>query len=406
MWALGWAHGSSTSCVFGLLSLIPLVLAIATGAVGLNPEAARQLGVNPYVEPTVPLLTVNVAALIAWCAAWVVMAIAYAAACWALFRGLPGQRLLSLQVADAATGKNLSLPRAAWRAVLVSGIPAAATAVLLVAVCELLATIIPADVGGAGETSYINATYNNAGGDLVSLCSLASWAWPVLLLISTVASRDRRGLHDRLVRSVVVGRAKAFGAWGNAYGPAPYGPPGYPYGPARTTPWPALPGRVGPGPGYAPWPVYPYGPQPGAPGQPQADLAPGGQLPASARAAARRSAVASRRRRKAAADNDNPQVFGAKLPAGLRVASFNRRVVAYVVDNVIALLVFGGIAMALEGSSDASGTPPERMAMIAGLIGGLVQAVYFVGDLVDLARLDRPEGARPAGRRRSRPDTG
>ena len=35
--------------VFGLLSLIPLVLAIATGAVGLNPEAARQMGVNPYV---------------------------------------------------------------------------------------------------------------------------------------------------------------------------------------------------------------------------------------------------------------------------------------------------------------------------------------------------------------------
>ena len=150
----------------------------------------------------------NVAALIAWCAAWVVMAIAYAAACWALFRGLPGQRLLSLQVADAATGKNLSLPRAAWRAVLVSGIPAAATAVLLVAVCELLATVVPADVGGAGETSYINTTYDNAGGDLVSLCSVASWAWPVLLLISTVASPDRRGLHDRLVRSVVVGRAK------------------------------------------------------------------------------------------------------------------------------------------------------------------------------------------------------
>jgi len=34
--------------------------------------------------------------------------------------------------------------------------------------------------------------------------------------------------------------------------------------------------------------------------------------------------------------------------------------------------------MALEGSSDSSGTPPERIAMIAGLIGGLVQAVYFV----------------------------
>jgi len=183
------------------------------------------MNVNPYVEPTVPLLSVNVAPLIAWCTVWVVLAVAYAAACWARFRGLPGQRLLSLQVADAATGKNLSLPRATWRAVLVSGIPAAATAVLLVAMCELLATVIPADIAGAGGTSYINATYNDTGGDFVSLCSLASWAWPLLLLISTAASRDRRGLHDRLARSVVVGRAKAFGAWGTAYAQVPYGPP-------------------------------------------------------------------------------------------------------------------------------------------------------------------------------------
>jgi hypothetical protein len=83
--------------------------------------------------------------------------------------------------------------------------------------------------------------------------------------------------------------------------------------------------------------------------------------------------------RKAAADNDKLQVFGAKLPAGLRVASFNRRVVAYVVDNVIALVVFGTIAVALEGNSaPGAAPPPERLAMLAGLIGGVVQAIYFV----------------------------
>jgi len=38
--------------------------------------------------------------------------------------------------------------------------------------CELLATVIPADIAGAGGTSYINATYNDTGGDFVSLCSL------------------------------------------------------------------------------------------------------------------------------------------------------------------------------------------------------------------------------------------
>jgi len=153
-----------------------------------------------------------------------------------------------------------------------------------------------------------------------------------------------------------VGRAKAFGAWGTAYAQVPYGPPGFPYGPPG---FPYGPGPTpGSGPGYAPWPVYPYGPQPGAPDLPQADLASGGELPALGEPPA---AVGGGEpaERKAAADSDNRQVFGAKLPAGLRVASFNRRVVAYVVDNVIALLLFGGIAMALEGAQTRAARPPS-----------------------------------------------
>ena len=64
---------------------------------------------------------------------------------------------------------------------------------------------------------------------------------------------------------------------------------------------------------------------------------------------------------------------------GWRVAGNNRRVLAYVVDNVLVLVVFGAIAMALEGNSDPNSTPPpERMAMLAGLAAGVVQALYFV----------------------------
>ena len=401
--------------LFGFVSLIPLFLAIATGAIGLNPEAARQMDVNPYVQPTVPLLSVNDAALIAWCAVWAVLAIAYAAACWAFFRGLPGQRLLSLQVADAATGKNLALPRAVWRAFLVNGIPAAATAVWVVVACRMLATIVPAEVGRAGETNYIEATYNNAWGGLLSLCSLASWGWPLLLLISAAVGRDKRGIHDRLARSVVVGRAIASGAWGNASGPVAGTPYGYPYGPGPVSGPGAAPG-TGPGsaigPGYAPWQVYPNGPQPGPTGQPpvwpagypwpqppQSDSGYGAAAPSQGEQQADFPSAgvppevgsagdpdrqpppavpgAEPEQRKPAAEN--LQVFGAKLPAGLRVATYRRRVVAFVLDNVVALVIFGAVAMALEGSSDpGAAPPPERLAMLAGLIGGLVQATYFV----------------------------
>ena len=352
---------------FGLLSVIPLVLASVSGAVGLNPDAMRQETSNPYLQPTVPWLVVNIGPLIAWAAVWVVLAVAYAAACWAFFRGLPGQRLVSLQVADAATGKNLSLPRALWRAILVNGIPAAATAVLFVAVFEVLATTNASDLGSPADTSYLRSIENSSWNGLVSVCDMASWGWPLVLLISTIASRDRRGLHDKVAGSIVVGRGIAPLPWGYQYGPVPGAPQGAIYGPG--------PG-FGPGPGYAPGPGYPYGPPPAA-GEPGAapstwseqapaprdpEPAPGSPEPAPAKPV-----------------GDNPQVFGAMLPEGLRVAGFNRRVAAYGLDSIIVLVLFSVIEMAVVGTQDASVTlPPERPAMLAGFIAGLAQAVLFV----------------------------
>lgn len=363
--------------LFALLSLIPLVLAIVTGAVGLNSEAARQINADPYTQPTVPWLIVSMGSLIAWAAVWVALAIGYAAACWAFFRGMPGQRLVGLQVADAGTGKNLSLPRAALRAVLLNGVPAAATAVTIVATCQLLATIVPAYSGLSGDaTSYLRTTDYGPWSALISFCGLASWGWPLLLLISAAASRDRRAIHDRLSGSVVVGRAPAFVAWGYPYGPTPGAPGGYEYGP---------------GPGFAPGPVSPYGPQPGAPGQPPTDDPSGdqtqpaawpGAMPPDSTAPSWGDQMPTSRgaepaERKPA--GENAQVFGARLPEGLRVAGFKRRASAFVLDMLVVLGLFGGIATAVLGTQGTNVTePPERLAMLAGLLAGLAQAVVFV----------------------------
>ena len=378
--------------LFALLSLVPLAFAVASGGVGLNSEALRQTEANPYLQPTVPWLVVNTVPLIFWAAVWVVFAIVYATVCWAFFRGLPAQRLLALQVADAATGKNLSLPRATWRAVLVNGIPAAAGAVTIVAVCEMLATIIPADLGSSGDPASLYAGASGSWSTFFSLFGLASWAWPMVLLISTAAVRDKRGMHDRLAGSVVVGRALAPVAWNYPYAPAPGHAPGPGYAPR---------------PGYAPGPWYPYGPQPAVPGQPAAEpaAAPQSEDVGSGDAAGTMPAEQWRPptwpglvepeqipapggqpRPSVDPQPDSrvtlgvgPQVFGAKLPAGLRVAGINRRTAAYGLDCVIVLMLFGVIETLVVGPQQPNaGLPPERLAMLAGLASGLAQAVYFV----------------------------
>jgi len=373
--------------LFALLGLIPLILAAVTGGLGLNPAAVRQMNADPYGQPTVPWLVVNIGPLIAWAAVWVAIAIGYSSVCWAFFRGLPGQRLVSLQVADARTGRNLSLPQAVVRAVLLNGLPAAATAVTFVATCQLLARIVPSTFGLPDDPS-LYAIDTGPWGGLVSFCSLASWGWPLLLLISALASRDRRAIHDRLSGSVVVGRAPAFAAWRYPYGPATAGPGGYQYGPGPG--FVPYPGFV-PGPGYAPAPGLPNRPPPGA-----SDVAPTDDAPTDETSSAMLpgaippdAAVPSWGEQAPTASNagpavrkqaaENPQVFGAKLPEGLQVAGFKRRAAAFVLDMLVVLGLFGGIATAVLGTQATSvAEPPERLAMLAGLLAGITQAAVFV----------------------------
>jgi uncharacterized RDD family membrane protein YckC len=378
---------------FGLVSAIPATQAVVSGAVTLNPEAVTQVGQNPAASPTVPYLVVDVGALSAWAAVWVALAIVYAAVCWAYFRGTPGQRILSLQIADAATGRNLSIARATWRAVLVSGIPAAAAAVLVVAMCQVLSVVIPADFQGSGGAAYLDESgVGGAWGGLVSLCGLAVWSWPLVLLLTAAFGRDNRGIHDRLAGSVVVARAKAPWEWGYPYGPAPGSPPGFggqapgwiPGYPAAPVPGavpsdsPASAGPVpGPGPGIGPGPNPAEGPAPNEwpgvlpPGPPSRSRGfgpptngaqgPGGAVTGGEPSTAGRQGV-----------------LGVKLPEGLRIARFERRIRGYAIDCAIVFFVYLVIAALVEGASTNAEPLPDREAMIVGLASGLVQLVYFV----------------------------
>lgn len=384
--------------IFGLMSLIPLSIAVALGAVALNPQAIQQLENDPNLQPTVPLVLVNMDLLVVFVGLWVALAVTYSAVCWALFRGLPGQRLLSLQVADAATGKNLPVWRAAVRALGVNGVQTGTLGVLIVVVLEFMAKVNPADYPGSGANNSAYLADQAAWGawsGLVSLCWIAWWAWPLVLLITTGASKDRRGLHDRVAGSVVVARGIPPSQWPYPYGPNPnaqYGWPS-PYGPAPV---------LAPGPGSGPGPVDPYGPQPvpgGEAGVGQPQSAPDGEPaaaagtdqpapvvwtgvlppepPASAWDSVPPTAQSPAPGRVWPKPN-RPQVLGAKLPAGLRVANFNRRIGAYAIDSVILFVFYILVATAIGGTETSSGLPvPERQAMITGLICGVGQLIYF-----------------------------
>jgi uncharacterized RDD family membrane protein YckC len=399
--------------IFVLVSLIPVSFGVALGAVALNPQAVQQLENSPNLEPTVPLVVVNTGLLVAFVCLWVALAVTYSAVCWAFFRGLPGQRLLSLQVADAATGRNLPVWRAAVRALLVNGAQTGTLGVLIVVVLEFMARISPADYSEAGTNGSAYLADQAAWGvwsGLVSSCWIASWAWPLVLLITTGASRDRRGLHDRVAGSVVVARGIPPSQWAYPYGPDPNAPSGWPspYGPGPGI----APGQAF-GPGHGP--VYPYVPQP-VPGRevgveqprsvsagesvPERESVPECE-PADATETDRPAPVVwtgvlppeppvsawdsvpptsqSPARGRVWPKPDRPQVLGAKLPAGLRVASFNRRIGAYAIDSVILFVFYILVATAVGGTETSSGLAvPERQAMITGLICGAGQLVYFV----------------------------
>ena len=135
------------------------------GVITVSQEAETQLEKSPLAAPTstpfqanLPLLAIGLAILVLVC-------VAYAAVFWARFRGLPGQRLFSLQVGDSNTGKSLSLRRSFIRAVVAIGVPMAAGAGLLFASVAMVESV---------PWSQIVEAQNTGSGD----GRLAAWSEP------------------------------------------------------------------------------------------------------------------------------------------------------------------------------------------------------------------------------------
>ena len=368
------------SLLLGVLHGAFWVVAVAAGAISIDPVAESQLQASPLTLPAVAPYHANLTLLAAMMVGFVGLNIAYAAFFWAMFRGMPGQRLLSLQVGSAGTGSNLSLGRALIRALIAVGIPMAAIAGLLYGVFALENAVPWADLINpqpGGPTEAWLSTWSVP----FDLAILGAVGWPALLLVWTAASPQRQGLHDRLAGSLVVGKDPARPAlygYYPGYGPA-YGPPG-------TLP----PGVVPPG------PLGPSGsiddqadgrrsqpegsvanstsdsPLPAAQGddlqRPDAGSTnPYGLPPGQVPGPDRRSAWL-----------DPPGRSSGRV--GAHVATVNRRLAAYAFDCVLVYLIYLVTASSVAATllPATTGTLDDRTFILLGLVGGLEQMAYFV----------------------------
>lgn len=349
------------SLLLGMLHVGFWISIVVAGVITMDPEAQRQMEASPLTLPTVAPYRANLTVLAALMAVFVLLNVLYAALFWWKLRGMPGQRLLSLQVGAAATGRNLSFGRALIRSVTAVGLPMAAVAGLLFAVFALETSVPWPDLldpkqGGPVETWLSKWSLP------LDLALVGALVWPGLLLASTAASQRRQGLHDRLAGSLVVGRARAIplppSGYYAGYGPA-YGPPG------MVPPGVVPPGAVPPGawpPGVVPPAATPGDLEAPAPGPDDQEApaygfsSPGGISPWLA-----------------------PPDPSEARPA-LRIATVNRRLAAYLFDCVLVYGVYlmtASIVVAALMPSSAT-TLDERTFIFLGLAGGLEQMLYFV----------------------------
>ena len=230
--------------ISGLLILIPVVVALASGAVGINQTALDQLRGYPESTVSVPLLVVNPTGLAVAAAIYVVMLVAYFPGCWWAIRGTIGQRLLSLHIARIEGPDNLPFSRAMVRWLVMSGVWTILSAVVAAMIINLLSTVpFSATSYGAGTNLSgvvaIDPRMQNV--DTVSnLSSLGSTLWSILLLVTAGTHALKQGLHDRVAGSIVLMKAPVISPWApgaqwlpNSSAPAGTGwstPSGYPQG--------------------------------------------------------------------------------------------------------------------------------------------------------------------------------
>jgi uncharacterized RDD family membrane protein YckC len=347
------------SIVFGLFQVGFWVVAVAVGAVAVNPQAEAQMAASPTTLPTVTPYRTNLPLLAALLAVFVVLNVVYATVAWARFRGLPGQRLLSLQVGSVTTGRNLSLGRALIRAVVAVGVPVGALAGLYYILFDMIASVPWADVLDQRPGGPIDAWANVFG-----VIVLVAVGWPLLLLVWTGSSQTRQGLHDRLAGSLVVADAKM--AWTHGIAPLSAYGPGYP----------GHPGTMGLGPGYLGYPGVPAaGLGDPASGDPASgDPASGDPPLPPAQPAPWPRFTEARPTTESVSDADKPAVHPVTI---------GRRLAAYLIDAAACFGMWAvavGVARAFQPTGAM--TVDERTYIFIGLAGGLMQLAYFTASVV------------------------
>jgi hypothetical protein len=237
--------------LLGLLTFVPFILALVLGAVAINPEALDQFSqitpgaaTLPFADITVPLFTINVTALIAAAAVYLAIDVAYFAGCWIWFGGTPAQRALGLRVADVTSGENMSIDQSLLRWALLQGISTVIGAISIVVVLNAMATTPMNEL--FSTTDRYSVEFSRSLGAVGAISNLVSWGssiWMIALVVSAGTNSLRRGLHDRIVGSIVLRPVSSYPAW--PVGPDQPHP--LPYGPQGDQGWPAYPPAPGPG---------------------------------------------------------------------------------------------------------------------------------------------------------------
>jgi uncharacterized RDD family membrane protein YckC len=320
------------------------IFAVVVGAVSIDSAAAQQIQNSPLAMPTVAPYSANLPFLAILLSVFVALTVGYVAVAWARFRATPGQKVMSLEVASAATGRNLGLGRALARSLIVVGIPLTAVAGVIYGLLAYETSVPWADAmnpapGGPAEA------WLTQWSDLLFVGIVLAAIWPFALLLWTFLSPTRQGIHDRAADSLVVAQA----------------------------PW-ARWAATGYQPGYDPAAIYgptfgasPYGPQQN-PGVLPPDGAGEGAVPDD------ETPPAAWRPIQPIVGSDESEA-----PPKIVAATVGRRATAYLIDCVLIYMIYGltysiGAALFLPS---ATAPVDDRTFVLFGLAGGAEQLVYF-----------------------------
>jgi uncharacterized RDD family membrane protein YckC len=158
-----------------ILAITNLIVGAILGAIGLN-----AFTIDPNATTISGLLTYNPIVGLIQALIFTAISGGYFIYTWTTMRGSPGQKILGMQVGNAADGATLTTEQAVrrWLAL--------------------------------GAPFGIAQALNPLPG-LGILIGLAAFVWFIALLITTAQSPTKQGLHDQFANTVVVKAARAVG---------------------------------------------------------------------------------------------------------------------------------------------------------------------------------------------------